>query len=139
MPALSLSAVAVGIFSALNVSGLTALTGSRIYDETPRDPTYPHVTYSIDEDEDRGFGTSEFSELTVRVSTFSTSDTGAEGQAIAAKVKELLKDAAITVSGYQQAGLMFWRQTVDLGDTLINGVKVHEWVAEFTLFVRTTP
>lgn len=139
MAALSLSAVAVGVYSVLNVAGLTALVSTRIYDEAPRAPTYPYVTYSIDEDEGRGMGTAELSECTVRVSTLSTSDTAAQGQAIAAKVKELLKDAAVTVSGYQQGGLMFWRQTVDLGDTLINGVKVHEWVSEFTLYVRTTP
>jgi hypothetical protein len=137
MAALSLSAVAVGVYSALNVAGLTALT-PRIYDAIPRKVTYPCVAYSLDEDEGRGLGTREMSECTLRVSTFSTSETGAEGQAIAAKVKELLKDATLTVSGYQVAGRVFWRSTTDLGFTELYGVMTREWVSEFSIYVEAT-
>ena len=138
MAALSLSAVAVGVYNVLNVAGLTALVSTRIYDEMPRNVTYPCVSYAIDEEEDRGLGTRELSECSVRVSVWSTHDNASEGQAIAAKVKELLKDASVTVSGYQQAGLMFWRGTQPAGDVLVNGVKVHEWVVDCTLYVEAT-
>jgi hypothetical protein len=134
MANLSLAAVSVGVYTALNVSGLTALT-PRIYDDIPRDPAYPLVLYSVDEVEARGMGTSEMPEIDLRVSVFSTSATGAEAQAIIAKVKDLLKDAALTVSGYTMAGRVVWRETVKLGMTEINGVKVNEWVVLFTLWL----
>ena len=140
MAALSLSAVAVGVYAALNVSGLTALT-PRIYDEVPALPPaelYPCVAYTLSEDEARGMGTREMSECTLRVSTFSKSDNDAEGQAIAAKVKELLKDASLTVSGYQMAGRVFWRSTLALGTTVVNAQPVREWVSEFTIYVEAT-
>jgi hypothetical protein len=136
MANLSLSAVSVGVFTALNVAGLTALVSTRIYDDIPRNPTYPLVMYSVDETEARGLGTAQLPELDLRVSVFSTSATGAEAQAIVAKVKDLLKDAALTVSGYAMAGRVVWRETVKLGTTEINGVKVNEWAVLFTFWVE---
>ena len=138
MANLSLSAVAVGVYTALNVAGLTALVSTRIFDTLPRKVTYPCVSYTLDEDEARGLGTRELAECTLRVSVFSMSETDAEGQAIVAKVKDLLKDATLTVSGYQMAGAVFWRTTTDLGLTEVFGTVVHEWVVEFTLFVEAT-
>ena len=135
MAKLSLSAVAVGVYTALNVSGLTSLLGaSRIYDQIPRNPTYPFVAYTLDKIEDRGLGTTELPELTLRVSTFSQSDTQAEAQAIVAKVEELLTDATLTISGYRMAGQVVWRESMDLGNTEINGVKSREWVSQFTVW-----
>jgi hypothetical protein len=48
----------------------------------------------------------------------------------------LLKDAALTVSGYAMAGRVVWRETVKLGTTEINGVKVNEWVVLFTFWME---
>ena len=135
MANLSLSAVSVGVYSALNVAGLTSLVSTRIYDDIPAAPTYPLVLYSVDEIEARGLGTAELPEIDLRVSVFSTSATGAEAQAIIAKVKDLLKDAALTVTGYVMAGKVVWRETVKLGTTEINGVKVNEWVVLFTCWL----
>lgn len=132
MANLSLSAVSVGVFSALNVAGLTALVGTRIYDALPRTPTYPCIEYTVGETEARGMGTSEMPEIDLRVSVYSTSETGAQAQAIIAKVKDLLKDVALTVSGYQASGRLVWRETVPIGETEINGVVVREWVVLFT-------
>lgn len=134
--AMSLSAVAVGIYSALNVSGLTALVGSRIYDRPPRNVAYPCVVYSLDKSQARGFGTRELAEVTLRVSVLSKSETQAEGQAIAKKVEDLLSDAALTVSGHQLAGKVTWRETVELGLTEWNGVPTQEWVCQFTLWAE---
>lgn len=135
MANLSLSAVSVGVFAALNVAGLTSLVSTRIYDDIPRSPTYPLVLYSLDETEARGLGTAEMPEMDLRVSVFSNSATGAEAQAIIAKVKDLLKDAELTVTGYVMAGKVVWRETVRLGTTEINGVKVNEWVVLFTCWL----
>jgi hypothetical protein len=135
MANLSLSAVSVGVYSALNVSGLTSLVSTRIYDNIPAAPTYPLVMYSVDETEARGMGTAELPEIDLRVSVFSTSGDGAQAQAIIAKVKDLLKDVALTVTGYVMAGRVVWRETVKLGETEINGVKVNEWVVLFTCWL----
>lgn len=136
MANLSLSAVSVGVFTALNVAGLTALVSTRIYDDIPNAPTYPLVLYTVDETERRGMGTTELPEIDLRVTVLSTSEDGAQAQAIIAKVKDLLKDAALTVSGYAMAGRVVWRETVKLGSTEIQGVKVNEWVVLFTLWME---
>ena len=52
-------------------------------------------------------------------------------QAIAA-----LKDTALTVSGYTQAGLVFYDETVLLPQEEIHGIKVHEVVAMFRAYVE---
>lgn len=135
MAALSLSAVAVGVYTALNVSALTTLVGTRIEDHFPRTPTYPFVYYAIDKDEARGMGTAELPELTVRVSTFSTSDTMAQGQAIVAAIEGRLTDATLTISGYRMAGKVVWRGSTYLGVVDdVNKVPVHEWVSQFSLW-----
>lgn len=136
MANLSLSAVSVGVFSKLNVSGLNALVGTRIYDQLPRNPTYPLVLYSVDETEARGMGTSELPEIDLRVSVLSTAATGAEGQAIVAKLKDLLKDAALTVTGYAMAGKVVWRETIKLGMADLNGTLVTEWVVLFSCYLE---
>lgn len=136
MANISLSAVSVGIYTALNVAGLTALVSTRIYDQQPPKPTYPCVEYTVSKSEARGLGTTELPEVTIRVSTFSKAATGAEAQAIVAKVEDLLKDQSLTVSGYRMAGKVIWRESVDLGVTEINGEKVREWVSQFTAYLE---
>jgi hypothetical protein len=136
MPNLSLSAVSVGIYTAMNVAGLTALVGTRIYDELPRIPTYPCIDYTVSEDDHRGLGSGELNEISIRVSVLSQSETAAEAQAICKKVKELLKDVALTVTGYKMAGLVVWKRTYPVGDTEINGEKVHETIVDFTAWVE---
>ena len=136
MAPLNQSAVSVGVYTALNVSGLTALVSTRIYDDFPRTPTYPFVSFALDETEARGMGTAELSMLTLRVSALSTSETWAEVETIAAKVKELLKDAALTVSGYQTAGKVFWRESLKLPGGVVNGVPVKEMVVACDVYVE---
>ena len=136
MANLSLTAVSLGVYTALNVAGVTALVSTRIYDDIPRNPVYPLVMYSVSETEARGMGTSELPEIDLRVSVLSKASTGLEAQTILTAVKDVLKDAAITVSGYQMAGRVVWRDTVRLGQTEINGEKVNEWVLLFTLWLE---
>jgi hypothetical protein len=133
-----MSAFAVAVFNALNVAGLTALVSTRIYDKLPRNPSYPCVEYTLTKDQRRGLGRTELPEMTLRVSVFSTSDTQAEGQAIVAKVEDLLSDATLTITGYRLCGLVVWRESVDLGAVEVNGVKVTEWVVQFTAWVEAS-
>lgn len=135
MANLSLSAVSVGVFTALNVAGLTSLC-PRIVDDIPAAPTYPMVLYQVLKEEARGMGTTELPMVDVRVFVYSTSETGAQAQAIIAKVEDLLKDAALTVSGYQMAGRVVWHRSTKLGPTDINGVKVNEWMVECSCWIE---
>lgn len=136
MAYLSLSPVAVGLYSKLNVAGLTALVGSRIYDDVPQAPTYPFVWIEVNEQDVRGFGTRGLPEVEVRVHAFSTYAGMKEAQQITQKVIELLRDQAVTVSGYTQAGLVFYDTTVSLPNEMINGVKVREVVSMFRIYVE---
>lgn len=136
MAALSLSAVSVGVKAKLNVVGVTSLATGGTYDLLPRTPTYPCIAYSVRKEEARGLGTGELAECLLRVSVFSTSETGAQAQAILAAVELALKDTSLTVSGYRMAGLVVWTQTQPLGAVEINGVKVSEWVTEFLFWLE---
>lgn len=137
MASLSLGPVSVGVFTALNVAGLTALVGSRIYDDVPQAPIYPFVWYEAQETRDvRGMGTGGLPEVDLRVHVFSTYQGASEAQAIAKQVVALLKDQALTVSGYTQAGKVFYDNTLVFADQIIQGVKTREVVAQFRVYVE---
>jgi hypothetical protein len=136
MAYLSLSPVSVGVYAALNVAGLTALVQTRIYDDVPQAPTYPFVWYEVSERDVRGFGTGGLPEVELRVHTFSKYAGMKEAQAINQKVIELLRDQLVTVSGYTQAGRVFYDETLTFADELINGEKVQELVSQFRIYVE---
>jgi len=137
MAYLSLSPVSVGVRALLNVAGLTALVSTRIYDDVPQAPTFPFVWYEVREARDvRGFGTGGLPEVELRVHSFSTYEGAYEVQTIGAKVIQLLRDQAVTVTGYTQAGLIFYDTTTLLPDEVINGVKVRELVSNFRIYVQ---
>lgn len=137
MAYLSLSPLSVALYTALNVAGMQALVGSRIYDDVPPAPTYPFVWFEVREARDvRGFGTGGMPETLIRVHAFSTYRGEKEAQGIVAKAIELLRDQPLTVSGYEQAGRVFYDETIPLRDQEIEGVKVQEIVAVFRAYLK---
>lgn len=137
MAYLSLSPLSAALYTLLNVAGMTALVGSRIYDDIPRSPTYPLVWFEVSEPQDvRGFGRGGMPEVTIRVHALTTYQGEKQGQTILAKAIELLKDQTITVAGYEQAGQVFYDETVVLKDQAIEGVKVQENVAIFRTYLN---
>jgi hypothetical protein len=136
---LSLYPVSVGVYAALNVAGLIALVGSRIYDDVPQKPKYPFVWYEVSERDVRGLGQGGMPEVDLRVHVFSVYEGSKEAQTIAGKVIELLRDQLITVTGYRQAGQVFYDSTTSLADQAIQGVKVRELVSQFRIYVEETP
>ncbi len=136
MAYLALSPVSVGIYTLLNVAGLTALATGGVHDNLPQGRTLPAVWYEVLERDVRGFGTGGLPEVTLRVHTFSTYEGLKEAQAINQKVIQLLRDQVVTVSGYRQAGLIFYDETILLPDELLNGVKVKELVSNFRIYVE---
>jgi len=136
---LSLSPVGIGVYERLNVGSMIALVGDRIYDDVPQAPTFPFVWYEVLESQDvRGFGGGGFPEVQLRVHAFSTYEGSSEAQAVARKAIELLRDQELTVTGYAQAGTVFYDQTLTFSDQIIQGVKVREVVAQFRVYVEET-
>lgn len=142
MAYLSLGPVSVAVFAALNVAGLQALVGQdadsryRIYDDVPPAPTFPFVWYEVKEREMGRMGGGGFPEIELRVHVFSTYQGAKEAQAITQKAIELLRDQALTISGYNQAGKVFYDDTQLLNDQIIAGVKCREMVAMFHTFAE---
>lgn len=141
MPYLALSPVATAVYTALNVAGLTALATGGVHDTVSQPPPLPCVLVEVDERDVRGFGTGGLPEVRIRVHAFTDRGTTAAGgmkqaQQIIAKVIELLRDQSLTVTGYTQAGAVFYDDTVLVGDEIVNGVLVHELVANFRIYVE---
>ena len=136
MATLALSPVSVAVYGALHVAGLTALATGGIYDDVPQAPTFPFVWYEVSERDQRGFGTGGLPEVTLRVHAFSTYAGAAQVQSLIAKVVELPKDVSLTVTGYRACGSVFYDETSEIFDELLNGVKVKEQVAHFRIFVE---
>lgn len=137
MPSVALSAVAASVHAAINVAGVTSLaTGGVFRDAAPQAAAFPFVTHDVRERDVRGFGGGGLPEVDLRVHAYSTGATQAEAQSIIAAVVGLLKDAALTVSGYTQCGRVFYDHTEALQDVLINGVRCYELVAFFRVYVE---
>lgn len=137
MAYLSLAAVSIGVRAALNVTAMNTLVSSRIYETVPQKPTFPFIFYEVRESRDlRGLGTGGLPEVELRVHAFSEIETMAEAQTIIQKAIELLRDQAVTVTGYTQAGRVFYDETMPLSSEVIQGVACREVVAMFRIYVE---
>lgn len=137
MAYLALSPVSTAVYGKLNVASMQALVSTRIYDDVPRAPVYPFIWFEVKERDVRGFGAGTgLPEVTVDVHVFSTYQGMKEAQSIAQLAVQLLRDQALTITGYEHAGLVFYDDTVSLQDQAIEGVKVQELVAQFRVYAR---
>jgi hypothetical protein len=131
------SAVSVAVFALLQDATLLAALPGGWHDDVPQQPTYPFGLYEIaGERDERGLGTGGLPALELRTHIYSQFGGMAEAQAANRLTIAALKDAALTVVGYQQCGLVFYDETVLLRDELVNGVKVHELVSMFRIYVE---
>jgi hypothetical protein len=133
----ALSPVSAAIFATLNVAGLTALVGSRLYDNLPPNPTFPCVLFTV---RDRRIGSMGAAsggpdEIELRVYVYSASESTKDAQTITQKVRELLRDKALTVTGYTQGGRVVWESTLEPTPEEITGVRVLEQVSLFRLWM----
>jgi hypothetical protein len=121
------------LYGLLQDPTLQAAIGGRLGDDAPQDTPQPNVLVEIlGEVDGRGLGTGGLPELDVRTHVFSDLGSLSEAQAINQQIVALLKDARITITGYEQCGTIVYRETVTLRDQELNGVKVHEVVSLFT-------
>jgi hypothetical protein len=133
---LALSPVLAAVYALLNVSALTALVGSRIYDDVPQAPTYPFVVYDIGEENVGGFGTVGPVLCRLRVYAYSEYAGTKELQDILNVVKGLLKDQALTATGFAQCGRIFYDDTPKAVLEEINGVTCREMASNYRIFVE---
>lgn len=135
---LAASPVSEAVFGVLTLDAtLAALVPGGIHDDVPEDPTYAFVWYELlTETDRRGLGTGSLPELELRVHAFSLYGGKQQAQAVIDRVIALLKDAALTITGWTQAGLVFYDSTTQLPLDELNGVKVHEIVAAFRIYAE---
>lgn len=131
-----LSPVSAAVFGKLNVAALLALAPGGVVDDVPQNPTFPFVLYEVSEREVGGFGLGALPEVTLRVRAYSQYAGMKDAQTIIAKVIELLRFQSLTIMGYDQCGQVFWDDTVTLPNEELNGVKVHEVVANFRIYAE---
>lgn len=137
MAYLSLSPVAAAVFAKVNVAAVTVLATGGVHDDVPQAPTFPFVWLEVEELRDvRGFGTGGLPEVRLRAHVFSQYEGMREAQQIMEQVITVLRDASLTVSGYTQAGLVFYDETIPLADEQLHGVKVHELISSFRIYVE---
>lgn len=131
------SPVSEAIFALLQDETLQSTVGGRLYGDIPEDTPRPCVLYEVQAEVDaRGLGMGGLPELTLRTHVYSDAGSLAEAQDINRQLVALLKDAAVTVDGYVQCGLICYEGTLAFPDEELNGVKVHELVSTFTLWVE---
>lgn len=134
----ALSPVSVAVYGVLSGDAtLSGLVGGRIYDDVRQGAAYPYLWYEVRERDMRGFGGGALPEIEVRVHAFDGAHRGAQVvQQIIARAVALLKDAAVSVTGFVQCGRVVYDETVLLPDEDVNGEKVRELVALFRVWVE---
>jgi hypothetical protein len=124
-----------GVFDLLQDQTLQAAIGGRLFDELPENVPRPCVLIEVLSETDiRGLGQGDLPEVDLRVHVFSDLGSIVEAQELNRQVKAILKDAAITIAGYAQAGLIVYHQTIALPNQTLQGVLVHEIVSLFTVW-----
>jgi len=134
---LALSPVSTAVYGVLSGDAtLSGLVGGRVYDHIRQPATFPYLWYEVREREMRGFGGGGLPEVELRVHAFTDYRGAQQAQGIIDRAIVLLKDASLTVSGFTQAGRVFYDETVLLPDEDVNGVLIRELVALFRVYVE---
>lgn len=135
---LAASPVAEALYGVLVADAtLAGLLPGGLTDDVPQDPTFPFGWSEIFTEEDRrGLGEGGLPELDVRIHVYSAFGGKAEAQAAIDRILVLLKDAVLTITGWTHCGKVFYDRTVTLQDEELSGVKCHELIAMFRIFVE---
>ncbi len=131
--------VGEAVFGLLQDDALQAATKGRVYDSLPEDPVRPCVWIEIfNESDRRGMGPGNMPEIELRTHVFSESGSNVEAQRIAQLIIALLKDVELSLSaaGFAPVGGIVYHETLPLTDQALNGIRVHELVSRFTIWVE---
>jgi hypothetical protein len=125
------------VYTLLQDATLQTALGGRLYDAVPADTVRPCALYEVLNERDiRGFGAGGLPEVDLRTHVWSDIGSMSEAQSLNRQIVALLKDAAVTVTGYAQAGRIVYRESVTLPSEILNGMAVHEVVSIFTVWVE---
>jgi hypothetical protein len=123
------------VFALLQDPTLQTAVAGRIFDDIPEGTPRPIVLIeTLVEIDRRGLGTGNLPEIDLRTHVFSDLGSMSEAKAINQMLVALLKDAAINIVGFAQAGLIVWHQTIALPNQILNGILVHEVVSTYTVW-----
>lgn len=137
MADLAAAPVTEAVYTVLQDTTLLATLTGGVHEDVPQDPTYPFAWVELfGEADQRGFGTGGLPEIDMRVHVFSHYAGKQEAQSAIRQIIALLKDVALTVTGWTMCGHVFYDETLALADEELHGVKVHEFVAMFRVFVE---
>ena len=96
------------IYDALaNDAGVTALTGTRIYDNPPGDAGFPYLTLGETQVDDWSDDTQTGAEHHLSFYVFSRAGGRAEAKAVLGAVHASLHDVALTLAGHRLINLRF--------------------------------
>jgi hypothetical protein len=109
-----------------------------IYDDVPQNPTFPFVTYEVGARENRGLGGGSLPEVELRTHVFSQYGGMQESREIDRLMIGLLRDTTLPLDPalYLACGRVFWDSTTPLPEVELNGIKVHELVSVFRIYVE---
>lgn len=141
MPFTPLAPVSDALYALLFTDAtLGTLAGGGVHVDVPADPAYPFVWIEVSEPTQHGgFGTKPglgaFPEVELRLHVFQgDGGTVRDSQLVMERVIALLADPP-AVAGYASHAI-FHDSTIPLADEELNGLKVHELVAQFRLYVE---
>lgn len=128
--------VSVAVYGLLAAnSTLAAALPGGWHDSVPQNPAYPFGLYEVAEVDVRGFGGGGLPEVSLRTWVYTTDGTMAVAQEANRLTVAVLRDAALTVSGYTQGGRIVYHESVPLPGELLHGFPVQAIASNFTIWV----
>lgn len=138
MASSALAPVSEAVFTLLQDSALSAALPGGVYDTVPQGAVFPCAGFTVQQRDERGFGTGHLPNVELRTRVYSALGGMREAQIADGLIQGLLKDTtALSVSGFTVCGRPFYRETVTLDDSELNGVPVHEIVSIYNIFVES--
>lgn len=114
---------------------LAALAPGGIHDGVPQLVEWPFVVIEVREKPVQGMGTGTLPEVQIWSHAFSRLEGMKEARAINDRIVVLLKDQAITVTGFNHCGgAIFFDASEPVPNTEINGVICRELVGQFRAY-----
>jgi hypothetical protein len=96
-------AIVAGLSDDATLSGL--LGGARVWDAVPARAQFPYITFAQTSERDWSTGSEDGSEHIITLHVWSRGAGRREALAIMARVRELLHDASLDLSGFDLVGL----------------------------------
>jgi hypothetical protein len=134
----ALGPVAEAVVVVLQDPTLQAAAIGGIWDDLPQNPQFPCVWFELQAIENRGLGRGGLPRLELRTHVFSDYGGLMQAREIDRLIIGLLRDQPVPVDPalYTCCGETVWNGTIPVADEELNGVKVHELVSIFTIWVE---